>query len=112
MNMNWKATLAHTNTILTPLRKEYADNAKGFHALHNAALAEGALGTKEKELIALAIGISKQCNDCIGFHVKAAIRAGATREEVAETVNVCVLMNGGPGYMYGAKAIEAFDQLS
>lgn len=59
--------------------------------------------------MALAIGISKQYDDCIGFHVKAAVRAGATREEeeVAETVNVCVLMNGGPGYMYGGRAIEA-----
>ena len=110
--MDWKATLSHTNSILTPLRKDQADTAKGFHELHNAALAPGALGTKEKELIALAIAISKQCNDCIGFHIKAAIRAGATRDEVAETVNVCVLMNGGPGYMYGAKAVEAYDQLS
>ena len=62
--------------------------AKGFHDLHNAALADGALSAREKELIALAIGISKQCNDCIGFHVQAAIRADATRDEIAETVNV------------------------
>lgn len=110
--MDWKATLDHTTSILTPLRRAQAGTAKGFHELHNAALAEGALSTKQKELIALAIGISKQCNDCIGFHVKAAIRAGATREEVAECVNVCVLMNGGPGYMYGAKAIEAYDQFA
>lgn len=110
--MDWKDTLAHTNSILGPLRAEQADTAKGFHALHNAALAEGAVSTKHKELIALAIGISKQCNDCIGFHVKATIRAGATRDEIAETVNVVVMMNGGPGYMYGAKAMEAYDQLS
>lgn len=110
--MDWKASLTHTGSILSPLRKEQSQTAKGFHDLHNAALAEGALGTKEKELIALAIAVSKQCNDCIGFHVKAAIRAGATRDEVAETINVCVLMNGGPGYMYGAKAIEAYDQLA
>lgn len=109
--MDWKAALKHTSSILGPMRKEQADVAKGFHDLHNASLAEGALGTKEKELIALAIAVSKQCADCIGFHVKAAIRAGATRDEVAETVNVCVMMNGGPGYMYGAKAIEAYDQL-
>jgi len=94
------------------MRAEQAETAKGFHALHNASLAEGAVTTKNKELIALAIGISKQCNDCIGYHVKAAIRAGATRDEVAETVNVVVMMNGGPGYMYGAKAMEAYDQLS
>ncbi|WP_397543035.1 carboxymuconolactone decarboxylase family protein [Roseovarius salis] len=110
--MDWKAALAHTSKILNPFRREHPEVARGFHDLHNAALAEGAMSTKDKELIALAIGVSKQCNDCIGFHVKAAIRAGATRDEVAETVNVCVLMNGGPGYMYGVKAIEAYDQLA
>jgi AhpD family alkylhydroperoxidase len=110
--MDWKDTLRHTSSILTPLRADQATTAKGFHALHEAALAPGALSTLEKELIALAIAVSKQCNDCIGYHVKAAIRAGATRAQVAETVNVCVLMNGGPGYMYGAKAIEAYDQLA
>lgn len=110
--MDWKAALTHTASLLKPMRAEQADTAKGFHALHEAAFEKGTLDTKQKELIALAIGISKQCNDCIGFHVKAAIRAGATRDEVAEMVNVCVLMNGGPGYMYGAKAMEAYDQLS
>ena len=109
--MDWKDSLDHTVSLLKPLRAEQAGVAKGFHALHNAALAEGALSAKHKELMALAIGISKQCNDCVGFHVKAAIRAGATREEVAEVVNVCVLMNGGPGYMYGDRAMEAYDQL-
>lgn len=110
--MDWKETLAHTSSILGPMRAEQAETAKGFHALHTASLADGAVSTKHKELIALAIGISKQCDDCIGYHVKAAIRAGASRDEVAETVNVVVMMNGGPGYMYGAKAMEAYDQLS
>lgn len=110
--MDWKMTLQHTGSILKPMREDQKPTAKGFHELHEAALAEGAMCTKNKELIALAIAISKQCVDCIGFHVKAAIRAGASREEIAETVNVVVLMNGGPGYMYGAKAMEAFDQLS
>ena len=109
--MNWKDALDHTVSLLKPLRAEQAGVAKGFHALHNAALAEGALSTKHKELIALALGIIQQCDDCIGFHVQAAIRAGATRDEVAEVVNVCVLMGGGPAYMYGAKAMEAYDQL-
>ncbi|MGP1358886.1 carboxymuconolactone decarboxylase family protein [Roseicyclus sp.] len=110
--MDWKDTLRHTSTLLKPLRAEQSAVAQGFHELHDAALAEGALSTREKELIALAIAVSKQCVDCIGFHVKAAIRAGATRAEMAEVVNVCVLMNGGPGYMYGAKVMEAYDQLA
>jgi AhpD family alkylhydroperoxidase len=110
--MDWKDTLRHTGAILKPFRAEQAAVARGFHELHEATLAPGALPTKQKELIALGIAVSKQCVDCIGFHVKAAIAAGATRDEVAETVNVCVLMNGGPGYMYGVKAMEAYDQLA
>ena len=43
---------------------------------------------------------------------KASIAAGATRQEIAETVSVCVMMGGGPAYMYGVKALEAYDQLS
>ena len=110
--MDWNDTLRHTSSLLRPLRAEQAGTARGFRDLHDAALAPGALSTKDKELIALAIAVSKQCVDCIGFHVQAAIRAGATREELAETVNVCVLMNGGPGYMYGVKVMEAHDQLA
>ena len=60
----------------------------------------------------LAIGIIRQCNDCIGFHVKAAVAAGATRDEIAETITVTMYMGGGPAYMYGAKALDAFDQLT
>jgi alkylhydroperoxidase/carboxymuconolactone decarboxylase family protein YurZ len=50
--------------------------------------------------------------DCIGYHVQGAIKAGATREDVADTISVAVMMGGGPAYMYGVKALEAYDQLS
>lgn len=110
--MDWKAELATSNTNLDKLREAHPAIAKGFGGLHHAALKEGALSVREKELQALAIGIAKQCVDCIGFHVKAAIAAGATRDQVAETVAVAMMMGGGPSFMYGAKALEAFDQLS
>ena len=67
---------------------------------------------KTKELIALAIGIAGRCDGCIGFHTKAAIQQGATRQEVLETIDVAVYMGGGPSYVYGAQALEAFDQLA
>ena len=110
--MNWTDELATANTNLDALRAEHPDAAKAFGGLHHATLREGALSAREKELQALAIGIAKQCVDCIGFHVKAAIAAGATRDQVVETVGVCMMMGGGPSFMYGAKALEAFDQLS
>jgi AhpD family alkylhydroperoxidase len=110
--MDWKAYIADANRNLASFRSAQPDAAAGFAGLSKAAMAEGALSVKQKELICLAIGIAKQCNDCIGFHVKAAIRAGATREEVAETISVTMYMGGGPSYMYGARALEAYDQFA
>lgn len=66
---------------------------------------------RHKDRIALAIGIVRQCADCIGFPVQAAIRAGASRQEIAETVSVCTRIGGGPARMYGAPALEAYDRL-
>lgn len=109
--MNWTDELANTNTNLADYRASQPETAQGFTALHRGAMKPGLLDTKQKELIALAIGIAQQCIDCIGFHVKASVAAGASRDEIAETVSVCVMMGGGPSYMYGVKALEAYDQL-
>ena len=109
--MNWTEFLAETNTELTALRRAIPGPAASFAHLAQAATGPGALDQKTKELIALAIGVATHCDGCIGFHVKAAIRHGATRAEVAETVAMCVYMGGGPSMMYGAKALAAFDEL-
>ncbi len=110
--MDWSAYLTEANRNLASFRKAEPEAAQGFGAMAKAAMSPGALSTKDKELMCIAIGISKQCNDCIGFHVKAAIAAGATRDEVAETVSVAMYMGGGPAFMYGARALEAYDQFS
>ena len=72
----------------------------------------GVLDAKTKELVALAISVADRCDPCIGFHVEALVKAGASREEVADVLSVCIQMGGGPSLMYSAKALEAFDQLS
>jgi len=110
--MDWKTHLAEANQNLDNFRATQPAAAKGFSAMHMASIPQGVLSRKHKELIALAIGIHAQCVDCIGFHVKSAIAAGATRDEIAETISVCMMMGGGPAYMYGVKALEAYDQLS
>lgn len=110
--MDFKALLDDTSANTKSFSKIHPDAANGFRTMHKAAMSDGALSVKDKELQCIAIGIAKQCNDCIGFHVRAAIKAGATREEIAETVSVAIMMGGGPGYMYGARALQAFDQMS
>jgi AhpD family alkylhydroperoxidase len=80
----------------------------GYKELHDSALAPGALDAKTKELIALAIAVSKECDGCIAAHAHAAVRHGATPAEAAEAIGVTFLMNGGPGTVYGPRAFEAF----
>ncbi len=99
------------NENLGPFRKSQPEAMKGFAQLAQAAMAEGAISAKHKELIALAIGISQHCSGCIGFHVKALHKLGATRAELEEMLTVCVYMGGGPSLMYAAEALKAWDTM-
>lgn len=83
---------------------------KGFGGLHAAVSRKGSLPSKTKELISLGIAITVRCDGCIAFHVHDALEAGATREEILETIGVAILMGGGPSVVYGADALEALDQ--
>ena len=58
------------------------------------------------------IAVTQRCDACIGFHMRALVKLGATREEVSDTLGVCVYMGGGPAMMYAADAIAAFDEFS
>ena len=83
---------------------------KAFSNIANAALATKALDGKTKELIALGISVAIRCDDCIAFHAKAALKQGASREEVMEALGMAVYMGAGPSVMYATHALDAFEQ--
>ncbi|HET9170446.1 MAG TPA: carboxymuconolactone decarboxylase family protein [Actinospica sp.] len=89
------------------LRRAIPAVYEGYKQLHDAALADGALDVKTKELIALAIAVTRECDGCIAAHAHAAVRHGATAQEAAEAIGVAILMNGGPGTVYGPRAYAA-----
>ena len=101
----------HLDEHLARLGKEIPGPLTGFARLHRKAVENGALSSKVKELMALAISIVVGCDGCIAYHVQDAIRAGATRSELLETVGVGLFMGGGPGSIYAAHALEAIDQV-
>ena len=103
-----QAVLDDLSPLNRSLRRAIPDVYKGFGELHRASFAPGALETKTKELIALAIGVVEGCDGCIASHARAAVRAGATRQEAAEAIGVTFLMNGGPATIYGPRAYDAF----
>ncbi|HTM82836.1 MAG TPA: carboxymuconolactone decarboxylase family protein [Asticcacaulis sp.] len=94
------------------LRKDIPDTMSGFSAMAQAAGKDGALDKKTKELIALAIGIATRCDGCIGFHMEALVRLGATKAEVEECLGMAIYMGGGPSLMYAADAMMAYEQFA
>ena len=99
------------NEGMAGLRHGAGETLAAFSGLARSAISDGALDKKTKELMALAIGVSKQCDGCIGFHTKALKKLGATDEEVAEALGMCVYMGGGPALMYAADAWNAWAAL-
>ena len=75
-------------------------------------LKDGVLSTKQKELIALGIAICSTCDYCIAIHVKKSFEAGATKEEIAETCGVAILMGGGPALTYSTFVMQAIEEMA
>ena len=100
------------NESLATFRKSQPEAMRGFSQLAQASMAEGAISAKNKELIALAIGVAQHCSGCIGFHVKVLLKLGATRAELEEMLAVSVYMGGGPSLMYAAETLSAWDAMA
>ncbi len=104
--------IQNINESLVPFRKAQPDAMQAFGQLARAAMSEGAISARNKELMALAIGITQHCSGCIGFHVKALHKLQCSRAEFEEMLSVCVYMGGGPALMYTAEALKAWDSMA
>jgi AhpD family alkylhydroperoxidase len=89
------------------LRDEIPGVLAGYAEMQRAAMADGALPVKVKELIALAIAATRECDGCLAAHARGAARAKASEAEVAEAMGVVIMMNGGPGTVWGPRAAAA-----
>jgi len=86
------------------------DTVRGYSMLNGAGHKTGTLDAKTRELISLAVAISLRCDGCITSHVEAAIKLGATREEVAEALGVAVAMNAGATIIYATRTLDAYTE--
>ena len=109
---NWPELTKGLSAELKNLRGGAPDVMKAFAAIAQAALTQGALDVKTKELIAIGISVAVRCDDCIAFHVKAAVDRGATREEILETLGMAIYMGAGPAAMYASHALGAYTQFA
>jgi AhpD family alkylhydroperoxidase len=109
---NWPEWTRSLSAELRNLRGGAPEVMRAFSSMAQSALAQGALDPKTKELIALGVGVAVRCDDCIAFHVKAAVDHGASREEILETLGMAIYMGAGPSAMYASHALGAYTEFA
>lgn len=109
---DWMALIGNMNGAVRDLRQAAPEVMKTFSAMAAAAHGGDALDAKTKELVALAISVAVRCAPCIAYHAEGAVKSGASRAAVAETLAMAVYMGAGPSVMYAAQALEAVDQIA
>jgi AhpD family alkylhydroperoxidase len=110
MDRNYPQYLETIADSARELHNYIPDVLAGFGQVRKAVMSEGALSVRHKELIALALAIAARCEGCIATHINGALKAGASVEEISETIGVAIEMGGGPSVTYGAIAFEALQQ--
>ena len=112
MSHHIKDFLEKFNIHTEKMKELTPDVMTGFGGMFQKIMKKGALSVKNKELIALAIGLAVRCEPCIILHVKKCLEAGATPEEILEAASVVVMMQGGPSYTHVPVVIEALEALA
>lgn len=111
--------MIHPNEVLGELRQPARDLRElipdvvgGYATMQRAAMTDGALSGGVKELIALAIAVTRECDGCIAAHARGAARRNVSEEEVAEALGVAILLNGGPATVWAPRALAAFREVA
>lgn len=108
---NWKDYFASLIQRVGEFGKLAPETMRGLDTLGN--LPARHLEPKIHELIALSVAVTTRCDGCISVHSQAALKHGATLEEIAETLGVAIALNAGAALTYSARvldAVAAFDK--
>lgn len=108
MMFDWNDYRKQVGTRIAEIGKISPETIRGYRALGDAGSKTDLLGPKVRELISLAVAVTRQCDGCIAVHTDAAIKHGATREEIAEALGVAVAVNAGAALIYSARVMDAY----
>jgi AhpD family alkylhydroperoxidase len=105
--LDWNGYRNELGTRIGELGKLSPDTVRGYSTLSAAGNKTNHLDAKTRELIALAVAVTTRCDGCITVHVDAALKNGATREEISEALGVAVALNAGAALVYSARVMDA-----
>ncbi|NLI26850.1 MAG: carboxymuconolactone decarboxylase family protein [Acetobacter sp.] len=108
---DWNERRVHLGESIGAYAKLAPDTVSGFIALDKAAAKSGHLDAKTRELIALSVAVTTRCDGCISVHAEAALKAGATKEEISEALSVAIALNAGAALVYSSRVMDAVAQL-
>lgn len=109
--LEWNEYRTEILSRVSDLGKLTPDTLKGIAALGNAGNKTNHLDEKTRELISLACAVTTRCDGCITVHAEAAVKAGATEEEIAEALGVAINLNAGAALIYSARTLDAVKAL-
>ncbi|NWB28893.1 carboxymuconolactone decarboxylase family protein [Pseudomonas gingeri] len=109
--LNWNEYRESLLGRVGDLAKLSPDTVRGLQVLDGAGAKTGHLDAKTHELIALAVAVTTRCDGCIAVHTKAAVKHGASREEIAEALGVAIALNAGAAVTYSARVLDAYAAL-
>jgi AhpD family alkylhydroperoxidase len=109
MMLDWNEYHKQIGAQLSQFMKLTPDSVRGYQTLSAANAKDSKLGPKVRELISLAVAVTTHCDGCITIHTDNALKAGATREEIAEALGVAMAMNAGATLIYSLRTLDAVD---
>jgi len=110
--LDWKSYLSQIKSGIAVFGKLSPGTVHGYVGLSSAGRKASHLGGKTRELIALAVAVTARCDGCIATHADAALKQGATREDIAEVLGVAVSVNAGAALVYSLRTLDAVGQES
>jgi AhpD family alkylhydroperoxidase len=109
MMLDWNEYQKQVLSHVAGIGKVNPEIVRGYRGLSDAGAETNLLGNKTRELIALAVAVTRQCDGCITIHTDAAIRQGATQEEIVEALGVAIAVNAGATLVYSTRVMDAFE---
>lgn len=107
MMLDWNQYHQEINSKLGEMMKLSPDTIRGYRMASEANAKTSKLGAKIRELIALGVAVTRQCDGCIVVHTDAALKAGASKEEIAEALGVAITVNAGAALIYSTRVLDA-----
>jgi AhpD family alkylhydroperoxidase len=107
MMLDWDGYRQELLTRIGDLGRLTPGTVRGYRELGDAGTKTAHLDAKTRELLAIAVGVTRQCDGCITTHVHAARKQGATKEEIAEALGVAIAVNAGAALVFSARAMDA-----